>query len=176
MRRLLVLLTILSAAIGAVAAEPELFPAIKGRTLAGDERSTETLRGKPHLVAVGFARAHAPVLRRWAEGFRAAYPQPERADYLEIAAMDGVPSFLRGYVTKQMTKDVPPAERGRLLVTFATDDLCRKLEIKNRKPVYVYLLDRDGAIIDRAQGDYDAEVMNRFERRVRDGANGSPQR
>jgi hypothetical protein len=176
MRILPALLMLLSAAIGAVAAEPEFFPAIKGRTLAGDERSTDALRGKPHLVAVGFARAHAPVLRRWAEGFRAAYPQPERADYLEIAAMDGVPSFLRAYITKQMTKDVPPAERGRLLVTFATDDLCRKLEIKNRKSVYVYLLNREGTIIERAQGDYDAEVMKRFERRLLEGANGSPAR
>lgn len=176
MRRLLMVLTLLATAVGAFAVVPEVFPAIKGRTLAGDERSTETLRGKPHLVAVGFDRGHGPVLRRWAEGFRTAHPQPERADYLEIAAMDGVPSFLRGYITKQMTKDVPPSERGRIMVTFSADDLCRKLEIKNRKPVYVYLLNRDGAIIDRAQGEYDAEVMKRFERQLQAGAGGSGSR
>lgn len=158
-------LAVLSASV-VFAADSGTFPTLKGRTLAGTDRSTEGLRGKPHLVVIGFDRGHGRTLRRWAEGFREAHLDPERADYLEIAAISGVPSFIRGYITKQMTRDVPDAERGKVLVTFSADELCKKLEIKDRKQVQVYLLNSQGTIVDRAQGEFNGEVIKRFQTRL----------
>lgn len=169
---LLGLLLFLSASVS-WAKEGALFPRFKGRSLAGKQVTADQLRGKPHLVVVGFERAHAKALRGWAQGFRARLPEAA-ADYLEIAVMPGKLSFMRGFIEGQMKKDVPSTERGRILTCFAADSLCRELSIKDRKKVYVYLLDAEGRILDTAAGEPDPAALDRFSAQLVPAPSGKP--
>lgn len=162
MRILLIAWVLVVSATLAWAEEAKVFPRFKTRTLEGKAVITDQLQGKPHLVVVGFERAHAKAMRGWSQGFRVRFPDAGAADYLEIAAMPGRLSFMRGFIEGQMKKDVPAAERGRIATCFAADSVCRELQIKDRKKVYVYLLNAEGRILDTGSGEPDPVVLDRF--------------
>ncbi len=141
-------------------------PNFKGKLLSGGSFNTDRLRGKPHLLVVGFERVHSADMRAWAQVFKASFPDEAKADYFQIAALPSQIGLMRGFIDKQMVKNTPEVARGKIMTVYAADSLCKQLAIKDRKVVYVFVLDAAGTITHREQGPQSAEAFSRVRERL----------
>ena len=115
------------------------------------------MRGKVHLLVVGFDRGQGKDMREWAAEFHKAFPDESRADYFEIAALPSQYKLFRPFIEKGMVKGTPEAARSRIVMIFGADTVCKKLGISDRKQVHAFVLDRDGKIVARGAGAFTAE-------------------
>lgn len=136
---------------------PQVVPSLSGRSLTGRKAGTDALRGKVHLLVVGFDRGQGKDMREWAAEFRKAFSDESRADYFEIAALPSQYRLFRVFIEKGMVKGTPEAARSRIVTIFGADTVCKKLGITDRKQVHAFLLDREGRIVARGAGEYSAD-------------------
>ena len=167
MQRCIWLFAVLFAAVAARAADPTVFPVMKGKALTGESVSTESFRGKPYMVTVGFDRAHAQAITDWSTSFKEVFPDEMKTDLMAVVALDGALKLFRGRIDKAMAKDKPERVQKRIMTVYAADSICRELKVKDRTQVRVYVLDRDSRIVHTEVGPPSPEGISRVRAAVR---------
>lgn len=159
---LTVLLAGATLASAVLAGEPAVFPTFKGKDLLGKPVSTDSFRGKPHLILVGFEKEHGKIITEWSAAFKQAFPDEKKADLFAIVALEGSYVPFRGMINKSMAKGKPEPVKRRIMAVYAADSVCKKLEIEDRSEVHVYVLDAEGRIVYQDAGKPDPAPVERM--------------
>jgi peroxiredoxin len=165
-RLLIAALVAAAVAGGAVAQEPEAFPAFRGKDLTGETVSTEQFRGKVWLVVAGFDKSHARTMEQWAVAFKQTFPDETKADFFHIAAFPGQVSIIRRYFEYQIGRGISDAGRKHVMTVYAADAFAKKLEIQDRDSAHVFVVDAAGKIVHRESGEFREEAFNRVRQAV----------
>jgi len=134
---------------------PTHIPAAHGTTLAGTAIALpDALKGRIGVLVVGFSHGSQEQVSNWGRLITADYGQSEGVEYFEIAMLGGAPKMLRGMILKSMRNSVPAAERPHFLPLTEDDKPWRAVAHYDRADdAYVLLVDGDGVILWRTQGD-----------------------
>jgi hypothetical protein len=138
------------------------FPALKVRDLEGvDYVIPHELPGGPHVIIVAFHQWHQAIVERWKpplEAVTAAHPGTEVWE---------VPSLSRGYrvfrsgIDGGMRAGIPDLDVRKHTLTAYTDlgQLAEALEIDSFDTVHVFVVDCDGTVRWRGEGEPTAEAL-----------------
>lgn len=108
---------------------------------------------KPLLVIIAFSREGGNDSGAWNKAFHLRYETDPRIDYVELADLQGVPSFILGMILHGMRRSVQEPEKSHLAPFFSQEDLWKKLvSFKDPKVAYVVLADASGRVVWQTTG------------------------
>ncbi len=109
--------------------------------------------GKPLLILVTFSRKGSADADAWNKHFKTVYETDPRVQYLELADLQGVPSFVLSMILHGMRRSVAEPERSHLAPMFSTGDDWKKLVGANDLNVtYVVLANPAGHVVWQTSG------------------------
>jgi hypothetical protein len=131
------------------------FPAIKGRSLAGDEVTfPDDLSGKVTLVVVAMERSAQPMVDSWISPFRDAFAGLDGYAWYEVPVIDRkIGFFLSGMIDAGMRAGIPPAVHGSVVTVYGnTRGIMNALGITDHSTASAFLLDQEGVVRLRGEG------------------------
>lgn len=136
------------------------FPPVKASNLANRELSLPgDFEGARNLVLVAFERAQQKDVDTWLN----AMARFEQADpdfrYYELPTIEHMNAFMRWFIDSGMRRGIPDLKARQRTITLYLDkkSFCEALDISDQKKIYAFLVDREGNVLWRAEGDYDAD-------------------
>lgn len=136
---------------GAVAHVPMALPS---RTLAGKAFVVPfDLPSKPAVLIVGFSRSSKSQTTAWSRRIAGDARLKGTVSVFQVAMLEDVPSFLRGFVTQGIRKSVPAALQGRFLVVTENTNAWKKLmAYAAPDSAYLAVLDAGHDVVWRTSG------------------------
>lgn len=132
---------------GAMAGQagPLTIPTIRTTAMNGNVVDLPaSLKGKPVVLVVGFSQGSRSDVTAWGRRLAADFHDSPNVRYYEVSVLTGVPKFLRGYVQRKISADVPDRAKPHF---FSVDD--HEAEWRSvtgyKKPDDAYVLVVDGA-------------------------------
>jgi hypothetical protein len=129
-------------------------PATQVTTL-DDKRITLPVPGskKPLLALVAFSRKGGDDTAAWNQHFKTNYEIDPRIDYVELADLQGVPSFVVSMIVHGMRRSVHEPERSHLAPFFSREDEWKKLVAETDPSMtYVVLANSGGHVVWQSYG------------------------
>lgn len=97
-----------------------VMPAVHTSALNGDVVDLPaSLKGKAAVLVVGFSQGSRDDVIAWGRRLAADFHDSPNVRYYEVSVLAGVPRFLRGYVLRKISADVPDRAKPHF---FAVDD------------------------------------------------------
>lgn len=131
------------------------FPAIAGRSLAGNEVTLpDDLSGKVTLVVVAMERSAQPMVDSWISPFRDAFAGQDEYAWYEVPVIDRkIGFFLSGMIDAGMRAGIPSAVHRSVVTVYGnTRDIADALGITDRSTASAFLLDQEGMVRLRGEG------------------------
>ncbi|NVO65905.1 hypothetical protein [Methanofollis tationis] len=131
------------------------FPAISGRSLAGNEvKFPDDLSGKVTLVVVAMERSAQPMVDSWISPFRDAFAGLEGYAWYEVPVIDRkIGFFLSGMIDAGMRAGIPPAVHGSVVTVYGSArTIMDALGIADHSTASAFLLDQQGIVRLRGEG------------------------
>ena len=135
------------------------FPTVSGFNLNRQEfEFPRDFRGDVNLLFVPFLQAQQLIVNTWipfANELEAIFPE---LAYYELPTIDALPALSRTFINEGMRAGIPNAKARERTITLYVDTarFMRALDIPTKNDVHVLLVDRQGAILWRTTGSFDA--------------------
>lgn len=126
-------------------------------TLDGKARAVPGDIAKPAVLVVTFDRAATDEGAEWSARLRETVPA---AGVYQVAILEDVPSFVRGFVIGQMKRSVPSSMHSNFLIaTKRSDEWKRFAGYAYGAVPYVLVIGRDGEMRVRDHGKFDRSKL-----------------
>jgi hypothetical protein len=145
---------LLSTVLLSVATAAQNLPQIKAETLSGKQVVLpDAAYGKVALLIVGFTRKSGTATRAWGERLAKDYASDARLVTYQLAVLEDVPRFIRGFVTRGIRNSVPKERHDNFVLLFQ-DEKAWKAFVGFAGPdeAYLLLLDPSGNLARRTHG------------------------
>jgi hypothetical protein len=132
------------------------FPALQVRDLEGVEYVIpDALPGGPHVIILAFQRWQQVLVERWKPGLEELAERHPGMQVWEVPSLSKGYRLFRGTIDGGMRAGIPDPDVRRHTLTAYTDvgALARALEISSLDTVQVFLVDCDGTVRWRAEGE-----------------------
>ncbi len=108
---------------------------------------------KPLVVIIAFSRKGGDDSGAWNKAFHMRYETDPRIDYVELADLQDVPTFVTGMILHGMRRSVPEPEKSHLAPFFSQDEAWKRVvSFKDPKVAYVVLADASGHVVWQTTG------------------------
>lgn len=170
-RRLLLLTALLGAGAVAVRAlegplsSGATFPDVAGKTLAGSDITVGLKDGQAKVFVMTFTKDASKPAQAWLDACRAdetAKGASPKVACWDVRMAEGMPRLVRGFVEGRMRKDVPLAERERVVLVYKNNEAWRDrlMVMKDfENDPFLVLVDRAGRIQSLLRGSFDAVAL-----------------
>jgi hypothetical protein len=137
------------------------FPALAGKTLAGQPLALPLPSGRATLLVLGFSREAATVMVPWLQACRSRPDAGMPAvDCYDVRMVQGIPRLVRGFVEKGMRKESPSELLDSTLLVYRDNQLWkRRLGVRDPETAYVVLLSSDGRVAALFEGPFEAQRL-----------------
>ena len=135
------------------------FPTVSGFNLNRQEfEFPRDFRGDVNLLFVPFLQPQQLIVNTWipfANELEAIFPE---LAYYELPTIDALPALSRTFINEGMRAGIPNAKARERTITLYVDTarFMRALDIPTKNDVHVLLVDRQGGILWRTTGSFDA--------------------
>ncbi len=137
-----------------------LFPNIQARDLDGTAVATDSLRGAPVVMLLGFSYESRHEVEEWAH-FLEGVPEAPRT--IQMPVYGGMAKFVRPMIDNSMARNTPQAVHRNVLTTTDRDALVRGLSLKDpEKSASAVLVDAQGRVALIERGKPTPEARARF--------------
>jgi hypothetical protein len=168
----LIALTLLTSCIGAgVISDLEnrgenKFPKLVGIDLFGEERAVpSTFTGDLNLVTIGFKREHQNNINEWIKVANVIMADNRDISFYELPIIYEINMPYRFWINNGMRSGVKdPAARQNTITIYTERKKFTELMNMKTDRIYTLLLDQDGVIIWRAEGDVSAQKTAELQR------------
>jgi hypothetical protein len=151
--------TLLMAAPGTLASETleRRFPQVSGANL--EKRAFDLPRdfeGRLNLVFVAFKREQQPLVDTWLEPAREMAAANRELRYYELPTIYKANRMVQWWIDNGMRRGIPDKTARETTITLYLDKQAfrSKLDIPNEDDIYIFLVDNDGLILWRSNGEY----------------------
>ena len=130
------------------------FPTIEGISLSGNNvKFPDVLIGKPTVLAVAFKQKAQLCINSWADEFFPRYGINKDIQYYEIPMLGGHWTMARNWIDGGMRGGVPKPLHDYTVTYYGPlRSYYKSLGISQRGDCYMYVLDKNGIVIDRFNG------------------------
>ena len=135
------------------------FPTVSGFNLNRQEfEFPRDFRGDLNLLFVPFLQPQQLIVNTWipfADELESIFPE---LAYYELPTIDALPALSRTFINEGMRAGIPNAKARERTITLYVDTarFMRALDIPTKNDVHVLLVDRQGGILWRTTGSFDA--------------------
>jgi hypothetical protein len=136
------------------------FPGLTGSNLQGKEFTLPgDLEGERNLVFVAFQQWHQSQVDTWISFAKALERSQQGMRYYELPTIQRHVGLARSFIDGGMRAGIPdPVARERTITLYIDKSPFRRaLELSDEDRIYVLLLDRQGRVLWRAEGDFTPE-------------------
>ena len=150
-----------------------LFPAVTGSNLQREKRNLpEDLEGELNLVLIAFQQWQQAQVNTWIPFVRQLEETHSGVRYYELPTIQRRNVLARTFINEGMRAGIPdPVARERTITLYLDKDAFREaLQLPNEDDIYVLLLDRQGRVVWRAEGDFTPEKGESLAAAVRGAA------
>ena len=130
-------------------------PRVEGSNLARRKMVfPDDFAGEINLVFIAFLRQHQDRIDEWVPFVDQLAQEFPQLHYYEFPTLSRKGFLYRTFLNEGMRAGIPdPATRARTITLYLNKDAFRKaLEIDNERSMWVYLFDRSGEVLWRAEG------------------------
>lgn len=146
------------------------FPQVQGRNLEGQAFSLpEGFAGGANLAIVAFQRWHQDLVDPWIGVAKEIRRDDERFRFYELPTIYRGNPLFRLWLDRGMAAGIPDIEARRVTITLYLDkeDFRRRLAIPDEKTIHLFLLDSDGNVVWRTEGELTDEGGEDLRKAVR---------
>lgn len=145
------------------------FPALRVRDLEGTEHVIpHGLSGGPHVLILAFQRWHQDLADMWKPHLEALAERHLGMEVWEVPSLSKGYRLFRSGIDGGMRAGIPdPDVRRHTLTTYTDLDALRaELDLPSLETIYVFLVDCEGAILWRAEGEPTQQLLDALEASV----------
>jgi len=145
---------VLSAALLAVATVAQNLPQTTAETLSGKQLVLpDAVHGKVTVLIVGFTRKSSTASRAWGERLAKDYGSDNRLATYQLAVLEDVPKFIRGFVAGGIRESVPKGMQDKFLLLYQQEKAWKAfVGFEGPDEAYLLLLDSSGNLAWRTHG------------------------
>lgn len=107
---------------------------------------------KPILIVIAFSSKGGDDNRAWNQRFQPVYTKDSRFDYLELADLQGVPSFIVKMIVNGMRRSAQEPEKSHLAPLSAEGDWKTLVGLTDKNIGYVLVADPSGHVVFQTRG------------------------
>ena len=136
------------------------FPEVTGKALTGEEVTLPTDLEKPYtLLAVAFLRQQQADVDTWIPNMEKIEDAREDFAFYEIPTIREMGGIRRWFIYRGMRGGIPSERARARTVTLHIDKapFRKELGIETEDSIYLFLLDAEGAVVWRTQGEWSPE-------------------
>ena len=145
------------------------FPAVQGSSLSGREFNLPAaFEGDLNLVLIAFQRWQQDLIDTWLPTARRLVQTHSTLRYYELPTISRLNFVMRAFIDNGMRAGIPdPTARATTITLYLDKSKFRQaLELPQEETIYVMLVDRQGQILWRAEGEFTAEKGQELEQAV----------
>ena len=157
-------------------AAAETMPPLHVETLSGKSVvvPAQTATG-PSLFVIGFTKKSRAETSQWTQ--RLEKDDPNGEPPYQVAILDDVPRFLRGFVLRSIRNGVPERFHNRFLIVFENGDVWKRLaRFLEPDAAYLLVIAANGELVWRAEGRLTDDGFRALLQAIRTARSKSPQR
>jgi len=142
------------------------FPALKVRDLEGtDYVIPDGLPGGPHVIVVAFQQWHQMIVNRWKPSLEAIAERHPGTEVWEVPSLSRGYRLFRSGIDGGMRAGIPDVNVRRHTLTAYTDlgALAASLGIDSFETVYLFVVDCDGTVRWRGEGEPSPKALTELE-------------
>ncbi len=142
------------------------FPALKVRDLEGvDYVIPDELPGGPHVIILAFQQWHQMIVNRWTGPLESIAEKHPGTEVWEVPSISRGYRLFRGGIDGGMRAGIPDVNVRRHTLTAYTDlgSLAKALELGSLETVHVFVVDCDGTVRWRGEGEPTTEALQALE-------------
>ena len=147
------------------------FPALSVRDLEGVEHVIpHGLTGGPHVIIMAFQQWHQVLVNSWTPHLEEMAAEHPGMEVWEVPSISKGYRLFRSGIDGGMRAGIPDPDVRRHTLTAYTDlgALTRDLGIPSMKTIYVFLVDCQGNILWRAEGEPTQEALETLDAAIPD--------
>jgi len=136
------------------------FPTVKASSLENRELTLPgDFDGARNLVLVAFEREQQKNVDSWLHKMSQFEELDTDFRYYELPTIERMNAFMRWFIDSGMRRGIPDRKARERTITLYLDKklFCDALAISDQKRIYALLVDRQGNVLWRAEGDYDED-------------------
>ena len=145
--------------------EKNIFPTVTGTNLHGDEKTLpECLEKDKTILVVAFQRWQQELCDEWYAEIEKYMGENEDTAYFEVPTIRKMNGFMRWFIYRGMRGGITSAEMRRQVVTLHIDKepFTKALDIGSEETVYVFVVDKNGKILSRAEGEFSSSKWQKL--------------
>jgi hypothetical protein len=145
------------------------FPDVSGSNLDGKRFNLpRDFKGKVNIVIIVFKREQTDLIEQWAGPLKDIMKADLSIEVYELPTLGSSYSPFRWWIDGSMRASILDEEARRRTITIYTNKRNFKalLEIPNEETIYIFLVDKEGMIISRVQGDFTEEKYRQLQNTV----------
>ena len=142
------------------------FPALQVRDLEGtDYVIPDELPGGPHVIVIAFQQWHQSIVNRWKPSLEVIAERHPGTEVWEVPSISRGYRLFRSGIDGGMRAGIPDIAVRRHTLTAYTDlgALATALEIDNLETVHLFVVDCDGTVRWRGEGEPSAAALEELE-------------
>ena len=153
---------LISAVLLSAATVAQTLPQTKAQTLSGKEVVLpDVAYGRVTLLIVGFTRKSGTATRAWGERLAKDYSSDARLSTYQLALLEDVPKFMRGFVAGGIRSSVPTAKQDNFVLLFQQEKAWKAfVGFAAPDEAYLLLLDSSGNLAWRTHGVFSETEYN----------------
>ena len=167
----LLAITVLFAALNCSAQKGKAFPNTNGATLDDKEKSIPFINGKSSILAVAFHRGAEEELKKWLNPLYNTFMVKSKAKTLDMSTVYDVnfvfvPMIAGVKMIADEYKSGTDKEFWPVVLDTKKSDMkaaATYLGITDRKIPYIFVLNKDGVVIDVQSGEYSEDKIDAIE-------------
>jgi hypothetical protein len=131
------------------------FPNVKGSNLNGENYNVpKDLKGRFNVVVIAFRREQTELLEGWAAALDAFVSKNPTVEYYELPVLSMSYSPLRWWIDGGMRAGIVDQKSRDRTITLYTNKskFKNQMGIPNEETVYIFLIDKEGKIFWRTEG------------------------
>ena len=145
------------------------FPNVSGSSLDGKRFNLpRDLKGKVNIVIIAFRREQTDIIEQWATPLKEIMRAGSSLEVYELPTLSRGYSPFRWWIDGGMRAGIVGEEARRRTITIYTNKRHFKVQlgIPNEETIYIFLVDKDGRIITRVQGDFTEEKHRQLQNAI----------
>ena len=134
-----------------------LMPSVSGELLSGREAALPALaHGHVTLLAFGFSRGSSKAVQAYGDHFKAAFGADSAYGWVEVPVLGGFARIAKPMILGAMRKGTSEPDREHVMTVWNdANDWKTRLDCHDGDIACLLLLDRDGHVRWRGQGEFD---------------------
>jgi hypothetical protein len=147
---------------------PNVFPQLVGIDLNGDRQELpKKFSKKFNIVIIGFKREQQELINPWIEAFKEIKKSNQEIDFYEMPLIYELGAFSRAWVNNGMRFGILDEEaRKRTITVYTNRDQFFKIMQMNVNQIYLLLLDNQGEILLKIEGDFSQEKLKLLSKKL----------